>query len=275
MEKYRLIASDLDGTLLDGCSRVGEKNLRAIRELAERGVIFVPSTGRALSEIPDELLSLDCIRYIIYANGASVIDRVTGERIEACIDRERLNSVFTVLSHYDTHIAVRYKGETFVDGEKLTEADFLSANLYSCPAHVEVVRNYARRLENFGAWLSSIKSAEFVTVFFPDKDATERARRELRSIDGITTASVVYNNLEVMSVGAGKGNALRALSAKLGIPLSSVIAVGDSGNDITSMRASGLALAVSNATDEVKRASDAVICSNEEGIAEYILKEHF
>ena len=114
MEKYRLIASDLDGTLLDGGSRVGEKNLRAIRELTERGVIFVPSTGRALSEIPSELLSLDCIRYIIYANGASVIDRVTGERIEACIDRERLNSVFAVLSHYDTHIAVRYKGETFV-----------------------------------------------------------------------------------------------------------------------------------------------------------------
>ena len=273
MSEYKLIASDLDGTLLDGVARVSEGNLIAIKKITGMGGIFVPSTGRALAEIPKELLDLPEVRYIIYANGATVIDRATGERIEACIEGEKLTAVLKVLSRYDTHIAVRYKGATYIDKNKNTKEDYTAYDL--CAEHVRVISIYGVELGNFNEWINSIASAEVVTVFLPDGESTERARAELLAIGGIATASVAYNNLEVMNEGAGKGNALLALTKKLGVPRSRVIAVGDSGNDLTSMRVSGLALAVSNATDAVKAEADAVICSNEEDIADYILKNYF
>ena len=65
MSKYKMVAIDLDGTLLGWHGTLTEENYRAISALADRGVIFVPTTGRALSEVPDELLRHPAVRYVI------------------------------------------------------------------------------------------------------------------------------------------------------------------------------------------------------------------
>ena len=272
MEKYELIACDLDGTLLDGESKVGEENIAAIEELSHRGVHFVPSTGRAYREIPEELLSLGSVRYVIYANGAAVLDRLTGERILFTITGSTLDSVRLVLRGYDVHLAVRYMGATYVSRKQNNPEGYRRYDI--CPEHEHVVRNYAEELEDFELWFSSVTSAEVVTVFCRDGESAESLRRELGQLDGMRTVSVAYNNIEILSERAGKGNALLALSRKLGIPKARTVAVGDSGNDIPSFDAAGLALAVSNGTEEVRARADGVICSNNDGVARYIL-EHY
>ena len=70
----RLIAFDLDGTLLDNDKHIPEENLLALHEAAERGVILAPATGRILRGIPSELRELPFLRYYILSNGAAVYD---------------------------------------------------------------------------------------------------------------------------------------------------------------------------------------------------------
>ena len=70
----KLIAFDLDGTLLDDDKHLPEENLAALRAAYDRGIFLVPATGRILKALPEELLELQLFRYFIFANGALVYD---------------------------------------------------------------------------------------------------------------------------------------------------------------------------------------------------------
>ena len=77
----KIIALDLDGTLLTHDKRLTERTREALYKAAVLGNLIVPSTGRALKAIPAEILSLPFLRYVISINGASVSDEMTGERL--------------------------------------------------------------------------------------------------------------------------------------------------------------------------------------------------
>lgn len=72
--EIRLIAADMDGTLLDDEKRIPEENLRAFRACAARGIEIVPATGRTMRGLPDELRNLPGVHYAILTNGAQVVD---------------------------------------------------------------------------------------------------------------------------------------------------------------------------------------------------------
>ena len=77
----KIIALDLDGTLLTYDKKLTDKTRSVLTKVAEQGNWIVPATGRALRAIPAEILSLPFLRYVISINGASVSDEVTGERL--------------------------------------------------------------------------------------------------------------------------------------------------------------------------------------------------
>ena len=104
MNSYKLVASDLDGTLLDNSGKISRQNLAAIESLLELGVHFVPCSGRTLSELPRELADNQKIRYIIHSNGATVLDRKTGDKILNCIPNRLSQKVFKIINSYKTHV---------------------------------------------------------------------------------------------------------------------------------------------------------------------------
>ena len=77
--KYKLIASDLDGTLLSDNAEVSRENFDAIKKITERGVVFAPVTGRAMYEMPADVVNCPDIRYIVSSNGAVIYDKETKE----------------------------------------------------------------------------------------------------------------------------------------------------------------------------------------------------
>ena len=81
-------------------------------------------------------------------------------------------------------------------------------------------------------------------------------------------------NLEVFSSKAGKGNALMLLADILGVDRTQTIAVGDSTNDMTMIKAAGLGLAMQNAVDELKQNADEVICDNNSNAIDYIVERY-
>ena len=100
--KYKLLACDLDGTLLDDNSNVSAENLNAIDEMVKLGVEFAICTGRTNDEIPKVLLDNKSIRYIIYSDGSVILDKNKKKNIfEHYIDEITNKKLFELLSNYD------------------------------------------------------------------------------------------------------------------------------------------------------------------------------
>ena len=81
MSKYKLLITDLDGTLLCKPGYLGDVNQRAMEELVARGVTIVPCTGRTIVETPAEIRDNPLIRYYIQSDGAVVYDKKMNKRI--------------------------------------------------------------------------------------------------------------------------------------------------------------------------------------------------
>ena len=131
-KKYKIVASDLDGTLLGEDQRVSRENLLAIAEMRKLGVEFVPTTGRALDEFPAELIGSPDVRYMITSDGAAIWDKCLGEMvITQYFPKEKTKFVMDTVSAYTTYILVHENGKTYYD-EKRNTAEILDASP-SCP----------------------------------------------------------------------------------------------------------------------------------------------
>lgn len=273
MVRYKLVASDLDGTLLNSASEVSDENMSAIKELAKRGINFVPSTGRTIAEIPVAIKECPDIRYFIYANGAAVYDKVTGKRILTCLPNYTVQKILDIVNAYESHVTIRFDGCAYVDGNFQSDHDFEYYNV--CEAHVHVVRNFAIYSDDFKKLSYSSDNVEVVSVFFHNYEDKLKCRETLMGLGGLRVVEVDTFNIEIVNENAGKDNALHSLADLIGIDIADAISIGDSNNDKSIVEAAGLGLAVSNATDELKSIADAVICSNDEHAAAYVLKNYF
>ncbi|MBR2387173.1 MAG: Cof-type HAD-IIB family hydrolase [Clostridia bacterium] len=268
MYKYKIVASDLDGTLLNNNSQLSEENKKAIAELDKKGIFFVPSTGRTFREVLPELKNNDHIRFIMHTNGSVIHDKKTGEHIYNCIDNALALEIFDLLSEYDSHIGIRANGNFYVPSDKLDTS--LAKHYGFTDAHVNCLENYAIPVENFREWLSTALHVEDFSVFFGNEAEFAACCARIDADKRLKSAKFPPKGLEIFSVNAGKGRALHLLADKLGIDRGETIAVGDSLNDFTMIEAAGLGLGVSNAMDELKVICDEIICSNEEHAIKYI-----
>ena len=273
MYKYKIVASDLDGTLLNNKSMISEENKAAIAALDKKGIFFVPSTGRTFREVLPELKDNDHIRFVMHTNGAVIHDKKTGEHIYNCLDNELACEIFDILSRYDAHIGIRADGNFNVPADKLDPA--CSEHYGFTDAHTNCLINYGIGHENFREWLSTAKNVEDFSVFFGNEDEYKECCAIIDKDSHLKNAKFPPKGIEIFSVKAGKGRALHLLADKLGISHDDTIAVGDSLNDFTMIEAAGLGLAVSNACDTLKSISDEIICSNEEHSIKYINEHYF
>lgn len=273
MTAYKIVASDLDGTLLNNNAKVSTENLAAISALLQKGVQFVPSSGRTLAEIPKEILDISDIRYIIHSNGAAVLDRLTGKRILTCIPNNVVQDILAVLSPYDFHLTLRHDGKCLVDGRYQTAEDYVHYNVIE--AHQDCVLNYGEYLDDLLAYAKNADNVEVVSVFFHNYEDKMTCKKLLEQSGKLRVVEACEFNLEIVHIDAGKGNALYQLADMLGVDRAATISLGDSDNDSSITQAAGLGLAVSNACDSLKAVADEIICSNEEHVVAYVLANYF
>lgn len=269
---YKIVASDLDGTLLDSCGNISIENFKAIRQIADSGVLFVPASGRTLSEMPESLLNNSDIRYIIYSNGAVVYDKITGEKITLCMPNDIKNRLFDLFFNCDCHVTVRFGGKGYVDKNMQTEKHFEYYGVN--PEHKSVILDYAEYCDDFENVCRNCMDAEVISVFFKNLKDRDECISVIKNNSTLGYANIYENNLEIFSLVAGKGNALKALCEKLGFNISKAIAAGDSDNDCQMLKMAGVGLAPSNAPQRIKEVSNSVICSNDEHIAKYIYENY-
>ena len=244
-----LIALDLDGSLCTTDKRITARTLEALERAAGVGAQIVPATGRFYLGMPESLRALPFLRYAITINGASVLDRDTVLcRAEMNWQRavEAMEYLDTQDLIYDCYRdswgwitrAFQEKAEEFVPDQYYlkmlrvlrTPVDELKANVTAVGRDIQKIIIFTRTDELQDELLKSLP------VRFPDLVVTSSAR----------------HNIELNAPAANKGDALRALSAALDIPMERVMAVGDGLNDMTMLRAAGIRVAMGNAHPDLK-----------------------
>ena len=272
MSSLKIIALDLDGTLLDSQKRLSDVNRAALAAAAERGALVVPTTGRFFGMMPAAVRDLPFVRYAITINGAQVYDRET----DAAIVREEIplemaREVMALLDGYDV-IYDCYRS----NWGWMSEAFKAKAEDYATDEHyLRMIREFRRPVPELKAHLAATAADGDVQkiMLFTRRDAPEGATREIAAVVAarfpeVKVTNSTWNNLEINIRTAHKGRALARFAEHLGLSLANCISFGDGANDLTMVEAAGVGVAMANACPEVLAAADYVTASNDEdGVA--------
>jgi len=259
MKNCKLIAVDIDGTLLNSESQLTDRTIAAVKALINKGVYFVLSTGRPYQGIEGfiEKLGLNSMPYILY-NGAMVmvggevvysltIPPATAERVAKC-GHER-NSTMICWS----------------DNKLYAEADCEKVRFYKSISGVEPII-----VDDLGA-LSRQGITKF--VWYDDEKLTAQYFSRMKALmgDEINVHPSRIDFLEFVNKNCSKAVAMRILIDKFGLTREETVAVGDGFNDLPMLEYAGLGVAMGNADQKVKDKCGYVTLScDEDGLAYFI-----
>lgn len=265
----KIVALDLDGTLLDDQKRLSQRNENALRRCLAQGIHIVPTTGRTWDGIPEEIRTLPGLRYTITTNGAVVEDVVEHKIIR---ERKLTNEQTLRLTALGDSFQAMY--DAYIEGRGITELRFIEhLEDYGISLEIQELVKKTRDVvpDIYEHVRASGKTSEKVNYFFKDLQMREKARQTLAEYKDIVVSSSIYNNLEINASGATKGNAIWSLADYLGVDRLQTLACGDGENDITMIRQAGIGVAMENASKELKQLADHVtLTNNKDGVAEAI-----
>jgi Cof subfamily protein (haloacid dehalogenase superfamily) len=272
MGNYQLVAFDLDGTLLKNDQTLSPENAEAIAEMTRRGVHFAISTGRTYGEVLPILQEDPNIRFVIHSDGAVIYDKQQNVRHTCCFSGDLQKFVLDTLFARQTWFTIRYNGVSYYDGDRAADVDYDFCRI--TPYYRQLVRSCNVPKQDFQAFCYGMEEIEQITVFFHSDEELEFSEKAFRDTGLLDTSCSSPNSFEVYHKEAGKGNALWKLADMLGVGRDQTIAVGDTTNDTSIVKAAALGLATGNAMEALKEIADGVICTNEEHAARYVL-EHY
>lgn len=256
---YRLVVSDMDETFLDANHAIPPANLRALRRMRELGVLFVPSSGRWYSSImdnfPGEARELLEGSYVLSYNGGFINRVGDPEPLTTCgLSRACAEELYARGRELGLamHINVA-DGHVFVPDADDDERAYLAS--ISGVTHVNSKDHPD---------LSFLEGRDIVKILYVNRDfdALQELGASLAPVAERLGVEVTFSSkryLEFMPAGVNKGTGLARLAEMLEIPLSEVIAVGDSANDLSMIQAAGLGVGVANVTDDVRPSCDVVL----------------
>ena len=265
---YRLIAFDMDGTLLDSKKRISDKVLEAMELAANKGKLIALSTGRSLAELVDYMPVLKHVRYMSLVSGGHVYDSFEKRFIyRSVMSDEIIHRLFETSKLEDTMIQMQTEG-TILNRHKVEIMEHFQIAVYK-----EMFKKVGTLVDDeFAYYDREHPGVVKLNIYHTDSVARERTKARLRDLDTEQIYSEV-TSLEFTNRGVSKGSGLVNLCKSIGIDPSEAICVGDAENDIPALKAAGLGIAMGNASQKVKDAAGAVVSDNDhDGCAEAIMK---
>lgn len=264
----KLIATDLDGTLLTSPYGTSGENIIQLKTAAESGIKIIVATGRTFSEIPQQIKDISEISFFITSNG-SCIRKNNGDIIHASyLSDDTVENIFRFSENYCCFPDIYIDGNSYMQKSHAVEFARCTFDMFSID---EIASLCTLTDDIYKLFRSSPSKTEKINLFFASGQEREKAEKNLRSLlSDVNITNSMTLNIEISDINAAKGKALEYVCRNLfnNINPAQVMAVGDSNNDISMFEYAGYSVAMGNAPDSVKSHTDAVtsLCS-ENGFA--------
>jgi len=280
----KLIASDMDGTLLNSNHKISKENLEAIKKAESMGVKFTIATGRRFEDVKPLIDENDLKCQCIALNGGEYIDE-EGKVLEGIyIDRKEASQIIDMIIK-ENIVAEVYTNQGLYSvntkEEALTEVAY-RIKAFDPKTSFEEAIKYAethphfldlKYIKDIDEFLNSdIKIGKFV-AFYNDEETTIKVKRKLESIERLAIASTFTKNIEINNKEAQKGLILAKVAEKMGIRRDEVMVIGDSFNDYSMFTEFPISFAMKNAVPQIKEAAKYITDTNDNaGVAKAIYK---
>jgi len=257
VQDIKLVAIDLDDTLLKNDLSISSRTKKAIAETIKRGIAVTFATGRMFASAAPFARELKLELPLITYQGA-LVKYVDGRVVQhKPLAIELARNVIDVLLPYKYHVNL------YIDDELRMEKESPEGKRYAALSRVKV--NFYKRLHD--ALNADPTKILIIAKEHELDDLAGKLHNSFMSQVNITKSKPYF--LEVANREATKGQALAQLSENMGIGAGQVMAIGDSWNDLDMLEYAGTAVAMANAMPEVKEAADFITGSNEDdGVAE-------
>ena len=279
-----LIATDMDGTLLNAAHEISEDNIQAIKYAQSQGITVVIATGRAFYEANAPINQTDLKVPYICLNGAEVRDESFNIMSTSNLNRELINritvelnkenifyQVYTNLGIYtenplrdlEIYIDIAQRAGQEADVEKIKSG--IQKRIDN--GTLKVVENYDKIQDTPGEIVMKI------LAFDSDLEKIDRVSETLAKSESLAISSSSRGNIEITHSDAQKGIALNTIAERLNIDMENVMAIGDNMNDVSMLERVGYSVAMENAAPEVKAIAKYETDSNEQsGVGKAIMK---
>lgn len=267
---YKLIAIDMDGTLLTRDKRISEENIKALRRAHDEGVIIAICTGRLYAFVKAYIEQIGFRPFLLGCNGAFIRD-------------DRNNLIYRKTLEYDSSmyivdVANKYNIYYQYFSDNIVFTSNFNSKFQTYDEWNETVRDDLKikivELKNDDD-LKSVFQKGVLKFILNDDDLNEiiKIRKDLSKDNNINVTSSLPNNIEVIDKQVDKGNALKFLCNHLNIDKKNVIAIGDNENDLEMIRFAGLGVAMGNAMDLIKENADYITKTNEDDGVAYAINK--
>lgn len=244
---YKIIAVDLDGTLLKSDKTICPDSICDIEAAIKKGIHVVYCTGRALSEIQVYFKSLPMIRYAICYSGAMVYDCIENKCIyQTEVEQTYVKKVIETAKKYNAMVHFLTEKESIVSSSDVTHMNDFHMGVYQ-DLYMKVTRK-VRDMEKEGELLGSMIK---INIYFRTVEERGKGYEELKHFP-LTFAFAEETSLEMTAQGVTKATGLMHLAEYLNIPVSQTAGIGDADNDRDMLRKVGFSVAMGNANDTIK-----------------------
>lgn len=265
-EEYKIIAVDMDGTLLTSEKTVASESVRDIQAAADKGINVVYSTGRAIAELKPYFEVLPMMRYAVCYSGAIVydcIDRKCVYRNE--IEQTYIEQIVKVGQEHKAMIHFLTEQDSIVSAHDITHMDDFGMGVYQ-----SLYNEVAKTVEDMAEEGRRHQSIPKINIYFRSIKDRDKSYEQLKYLP-LTFAFAENTSLEMTAANVSKATGIMHLASILGTSIEHVVGIGDADNDLDMLSNVGLPVAMANANDRVKAISKMVTKDNDHnGVGEAI-----
>ena len=281
---YKLVAIDLDGTMLNSYGIVTDKTKQVIKECIDKGTEIIIASGRPIDSIKTIAKEIESNKYFIAGNGALIYDIQKDEVIyEKYMNKQKILEIINICEQNSISYNVYTDKTILAKALKYNVLYYHKENLKK----EENKKTHINIVENMYEYISNMDEEKFLKVTVCDENKTifNSIIRKLRQIDNIEVLDVLHMSRKVIRQGTedipieyyyteislknvDKWDAIEFLMKKMNITKNEVIAIGDNINDKKMLENAGIGIAIEGSTPVVIEISDFVTkTNNEDGVA--------
>lgn len=287
---YKLIAIDLDGTLLNSYGIVSEKNKQALIEANKKGAEIVIASGRSTNSVKNIANDLGICNYIICGNGSLIYDLQHEEIIyDKFIDKKKALQIIEICEQNSIYYNI-YTENMVIAKSLNNNVLFYHQENANKPDSKKTKINL---VQNIYDYVDKLQNQNILKITISDNDniifnGIIRKLREIRDIDvldvahmsrkmiksGTEEVSLEYYYTEITSKNVDKWYAIEYLIDKLNINKEDIMTIGDNVNDKLMIENAGCGVVMGNSAPYIKEIADMVVAdNNQDGVAQAVEKK--